>query len=296
MLKITFLGTAGSTPTPTRNLPSISIEYDGSMFLFDCGEGTQRQMMLYNLNIFKLKAIFLTHLHGDHSIGVAGLVRTLALMRRTTPLYIYAPKGDERALKPLLEFDRALIGYEIKILPLKSGVTYKDKSFTISAFKVKHTIDTYGLVFKENDKIHFLKEKIRNSGLKGQMFQELLKKRKITVRNRTIKLKDVTQVNYGKKVTYATDTRPLKSIIDAARNSNLLIYEATYASSEKHLAKERFHSTAEEAATLARASKSRNLILTHVSARYKNPNMLLKEARRIFKNTEIARDGMTVNV
>src|SRR5579864_6356662 len=102
MMRVTFLGTSGSTPTKARNLPAVAINYNGSLFLFDCGEGTQRQMMTYSVNISKVDAIFLTHQHGDHIIGIAGLIRTLALNKRMVPLYIYIPKGQEKAVKNLI--------------------------------------------------------------------------------------------------------------------------------------------------------------------------------------------------
>jgi ribonuclease Z len=296
MIKITFLGTSGSAPTRTRGLPSVALEYDGGLFLFDCGEGTQRQVIRYSINLSKTKAIFLSHIHGDHSIGIAGVVRTLALNRRTAPLQIYVPAGEEKAIQVLIGFDRAMMGYEIKVMPIRTGVIYKGRDFTIGAFRLVHSIETYGFVFRENDRLHFIKEKAREAGLKGVMFSQLQKRGSMTVNGREIKLKDITTKELGKKVVYTIDTRPSKGIIAAAKGADLLIYEATYAEREKSLAVDRKHSTAGEAADVAKKAGVKRLVLTHISARYRNPSALLKEARKNFGNADLAKDGMELTL
>jgi ribonuclease Z len=294
MIKVTFLGTSGSAPTKERNLPSVALEYEGNLFLFDCGEGTQRQVIRYSINLSRTKAIFLSHIHGDHSIGIAGVIRTLALNKRTAPLQIFVPKGEEQAVRALLEFDRVMLNYRIEIKQIKIGVIYEGNGFKVSAFKLDHSINAYGFVFKENDKLHFIKEKAQQAGLKGAMFSKLAKSGSMTVDGTRIKLKDITTSEPGKKVVYATDTRPTKDIIAASKNADLLIYESTYADSEGRLAVERKHSTAKEGAMVAKKSKAKRLILTHISARYRNPSILVKEARSEFQNAELAKDGLEV--
>ncbi|MDE1868343.1 MAG: ribonuclease Z [Candidatus Micrarchaeota archaeon] len=296
MIRITFLGTSGSVPTKDKSLPGLALEYNGETFIFDCGEGTQRQMMKYKLNMSKIKAIFLTHIHGDHSIGVAGLVRTMSLMKRTTPLQIFVPKGDEKQIAPLMNFDRATLNYDIEIKPVQAGTVYKGKGFSIEAFRLIHPVSTFGFAFKEQDKVHFMKEKARAAGLKGTMFSEMLKKGKLKVKNRVINLKEITTLERGKKVVYATDTRPSKNTINAAKDADLLIHEATYATTEQKLAKERSHSTATEAAQIAKSAKPKRLLLLHISTRYRDGSIIVNEARKTFKNTEAAKDGMQVNV
>ena len=294
MLKLTFLGTAGSTPTKFRGLPGISIDHDGELLLFDCGEGIQRQMMYYSVNVSKTKAIFLSHIHGDHTIGVAGLVRTLALNKRTEPLYIFIPKGHEKLLLDLIGFDKAILSYKIIIKPINSGILYTGKDYQVSAFRLLHNTNTYGFVFKENDKTKFIKQKIRKLKLKGKMFQELLKNKSLRINGKLLKLSELTKIQPGKKIVYATDTRPTKETIKAARGADLLIHESTYASAESELAKKRYHSTSLEAATIAKSAKVKRLMLTHISARYKDTANLLKNAKSKFKNTEVAKDGMTL--
>lgn len=297
MLRITFLGTGGSTPTKFRNLPALAIDYNGKVLLFDCGEGTQRQCMHYSVNISRIKAIFLSHIHGDHTIGVAGLLRTLALNRRTEPLYIFIPKGCEDWLLELINFDRAIMGYKIIIKPIaSSGVIYKETDFEVSAFKLIHTSATYGFSFAENDKIKFIKQKIKKLGLKGEMFQQLLKEKEIKIGKKSIKLKEITFSQPGRKITYATDTRPTQSTVKAAANADLLIHESTYAEKEKRLARDRFHSTAMEAAAIAKKAKAKGLVLVHISARYRDASQLLKESKSVFKNTDIAKDGLVIDL
>ncbi|HIH50685.1 MAG: ribonuclease Z [Candidatus Micrarchaeaceae archaeon] len=296
MLKVTILGTAGSTPTKLRNLPAMALDYDGSVLLFDCGEGTQRQCMYYSVNISRIKAIFLSHIHGDHTIGLAGLLRTLALNKRTEPVYIYIPQGFEKHLIALIGFDMALIPYKLIIKPIKSGTIYKGKNFQVSAFKLTHTVPTYGFVFKEDDKIRFLKPKIKALGIKGSMFKELLKNKHIKIGKKTIRLSEVTFKEEGKKIAYATDTRPSASTVAAASGADVLIHESTYAEAEKKLARERHHSTATESATIAKKSRAKRLVLVHLSARYRTPEQILKEARAVFHNTDVAKDGFVINL
>jgi ribonuclease Z len=296
MVLVTFLGTSGSTPTKTRALPALALEYNGTSLLFDCGEGTQRQMMRYGLNISKVDAIFLSHIHGDHTIGVAGLVRTLALNKRQSPLDIYVPEGGEKAIAALISFDGAQLGYTVNVKPIRGGVIHEGEGFEVSAFRLEHSVRTYGFVFNEHDRQHFIKEKLAGTGLKGAMFSELSKKGKLKVGGRVIRLKDVTELHRGLKIVYATDTRPSAATVKAADNADLLVHEATYTNAQHRLAVERQHSTAQESAKLAKSAKAKRLVLTHMSARYKNLKTLLGEAKAVFPSTEIAKDGMSIEL
>jgi ribonuclease Z len=293
-ITVIFLGTAGSTPTKERNLPCVALEYDGNTFLFDCGEGTQRQLMVHSVNPHKIKAIFITHMHGDHVIGVAGLVRTLALNKRSEKLEIYVPEGEQSKLKPLIELDKAIRGYEISIIPVKSGSILKGKGFTINAFKLNHSIPTYGYAFIENDKHHFIKEKCVKLGIKGTMYSKLQKAGKIKIGKKNVLLKDVTTLENGRKIVYVADTRPTQNTITISKNATLLIHEATYTSEFIELAKQRFHSTSMESAKIAKTAKVKNLIIFHMSARYKDESLILKEAKKVFSNTKVAYDGMKI--
>lgn len=295
-MRVVFLGTSGSAPTKARNLPAVALEHEGEVLLFDCGEGTQRQIMQFSVNISKINSIFLTHAHGDHIIGVAGLVRTLALNKRTAPLKIYIPQGQEKSVKGLLEFDNAIIGYPIEVISIKGGIVQKGDDYTVSAFEVDHTLKCYGFVFQENEKIHFIKQKADSLGIKGKMFSELTKKGKIKIGGKQISLASVTTKEKGRKMVYVTDTIPCAATKKAAKDANLLIHEATYTEQYKEQAGERGHATALEVAKIAKTAKVNMLALTHISARYKDPKELLDEARSVFKNTRVAEDGMSIDL
>lgn len=294
MMELTFLGTSGSTPTKDRNMPSVALVRDGDIYLFDCGEGTQMQIFRNSLNISRVKAIFITHTHGDHIIGIAGLIRTLALNRRQTPLEIFVPAGEENKIKILLTFDKALIEYPVLIKGVKPGVVFKGKDFEVSAFRLNHTITTLGYTFKENDKIRFMKKECAALGLKGTMFRELGSKGSLKVNGKLIKLKDVTTKTKGVKIVYAADSRPTQNTINSAKDADLLIHETSFGEEMKKLARERGHCTALEAAQMAKKAKCKRLVMFHFSARYNDSGVLQNEARKVFKNSDAAKDGMKI--
>ena len=291
MIKTIILGTAGSAPTKERRMPSVAITYEGDTLLFDCGEGTQFQMLEHDINPVRVKAIFISHAHGDHTIGIAGLVRTMGMNNRKAPLMIFVPAGDEKVIENLIIFDRAPITYKIIIRGIRSGVVYSGKGYEVSAFKLTHTIPTYGYVFKEKDKRRFNKGLAHRLGIRGSMFATLEKRGNINIGKKRVTLKQVTWEQEGKKVVYATDTRPTKTTLAAAKNADLLIHESSYKAAEVKLAKMRKHSSAGEVALLAKKAHAKRLVLTHISARYRTDAELLSDARKVFKNTVVAHDG-----
>lgn len=295
-MKVVFLGTSGTVPTVERGMPSVAVEHNGEIFLFDCGEGTQRQMMRFKVNISRIKAIFLTHMHGDHILGVPGLLRTLSMNGRTSELEIYAPEGGRKVLEDMISLDKWGISYKITIKQMRAGTVYKGRDFQIDAFKLLHNIATFGLVFRENDKTRFIKRKIAKLDIKGKTFGELLKRKSIRLNNRTIKLKDITETSSGRKIVYATDTRPAAATSKAALDADLLIHESSYSEKHSDKAKERFHSTAAECARIAKSARAKRLVLVHPSARYKDISILLAESRKVFRNTEFAKDGMVIQL
>ena len=291
MIKVTILGTAGSSPAKDRGMPSVALTYEGETLLFDCGEGTQMQLLRFGVNPSKIRAIFLSHIHGDHVIGIAGLVRTMALNSRQDGLKIFVPAGSERAVKSLLSFDKAIISYEIKVIGMTRGEIYKAKDYSIRAFSLEHTIPTYGFAFKEKDKKRFIIEKCKKLGMKGVMFSEIQQKGSIIINGKKVSIDSVTTINPGRKIVYVTDTRPARQTVTNAKNADLIIHEASYMDSERNLASSRKHSTAKEAAQIAKKAGARKLVLTHISARYKDPQALLNDTKQIFPNTIVAKDG-----
>ena len=292
MLSITFLGTAGSIPTPERNTSAIAVKYDGKLFLFDCGEGTQRQMMKYKVGYGSLDAIFLTHLHLDHILGIYGLIETLRLTSpNPKPIEIHAPK----------QLDSLLINHYpfVKLQETKKGELFRGKGFSISAFPVKHDKNSFGFVLEEEEKVKFDEKKAHALGLKGKMFSEIQRKGSLAVNGKKIKLEDITWKNPGRKVVYTGDTAPTSETVKAAKDADLLIHEATFSEEKADEAKERFHSTALQAAEIAKKANVKKLILTHISSRYSSEQelkKLLEEARSLFPNCEIAFDGQTITL
>ncbi len=296
MFKVVVLGTSGSTPTKSRGLPSVAVIKDGSIYLFDCGEGTQMKMMQNGVNISKVKAIFISHTHGDHVIGIAGLVRTFALNNRQEPLEIYVPLGYENVISNLITFDKAIIRYPIIIKGVEPGKIFSNDEIEVRAFRLDHTIKCYGYSLYEKSKRRFIKEKCERLGIKGEEYSIISRRGFIIKNGRRISLRDVTYLQEGRKIVYATDTRPCISTIRIARNADLLIHEATFTEEEIELAIERKHSTAKEAALIAKKAHAKMLVLMHISARYRNTLPIKNEAKKFFENTVVAKDGYSFEI
>lgn len=290
-IKITMLGTSGSSPTVSRSMPGVALVYDGTVLLFDCGEGTQMQMLKYGVNSSRISAIFISHAHGDHLIGLAGLVRTLAMNRRGQQLDIFIPKGYEKVINSIISFDKVLMTYPINVHGIRSGAVYRGRGFSVRAFPLNHTIPACGYAFGEDDRRRFMVKKCERLGIRGEMFSELQEQGWIRTGRKRITLKEVTTLSKGRKVVYASDTRPSNATVSAARGADLLIHESSYAESEAALAKERKHSTSSEAARVAKYAKARRLVLTHISARYSRPDAVEKDAKKVFRNSAVANDG-----
>lgn len=286
MFRITFLGTSASVPTLERSLPSIAIKYESQLLLWDCGEGTQRQLMKYKVGYGSINAIFITHPHLDHYLGLFGLLETLKLSSPSPkPVQLFLPKAIE-----VRDYDFT------KVSAVKKGKLFSANGFTIHAFPVKHTKGAYGFVFQENAKIKFNEKKAHGLGLEGKQFSQIQEKGIVKIKNKTIKLVDVSWVQPGRKIVYAGDCAPSSNIIEEAKDADLLIYESTFDSSLATEAKERFHSTAEDAANIAKQANVKKLILTHISPRYSDVDLLLSQARKIFPKTDVAIDGMTIDI
>ncbi|MEW6528345.1 MAG: ribonuclease Z [Candidatus Micrarchaeota archaeon] len=287
MLKITFLGTSASIPTVNRSMPSVALKAK-ELYLWDCGEGTQRQMMKYRIGFGSVKAIFISHLHLDHFLGVFGLIETLRLSSVfAQKLLIYAPQKFQLLLPKKWDF--------LEINEIKPGLLLKDGEGEISAFKVKHVGESFGFVFKEYDILKFYEEKAHALGLKGEMFRRIQEQGFIKIGKNRIELEDVTWLKKGRKIVYSGDCSPSSNVIKSAKNADLLIHDATYDKKLEDEAKKRSHSTAVQAAEIASEAEVKKLVLTHISGRYSNAlqlSQLLKEAKKIFPNTIVAEDGL----
>ena len=282
MLNLTFLGTSAGVPSPDRNLPSIAIKY-GDVYLFDCGEGSQRQMMKYGTGYGSVKHIFLTHLHLDHYLGIYGLAETLK-MQGIKGLNVYGP-GIRR-----LKF-----GGVVDLHEVDEHFVFKGK-LTVRAFKTEHDVPSYGYIIETEPVRKFHEQKAKSMGVLGRLFTEIQEKGSLEIKGRKILLDEVSYVKPGKKIVISGDTLPCDATAAAAKDADLLIHEATFDSSLKDEAKSRKHSTGAAAAELAKKASVKKLILTHISARYKDGAELKKEAQEIFPETEVAWDGMSIDM
>jgi len=287
MFELTVLGTSSAMPTPERSLSCIAVRKDGDIFLLDCGEGSQRQMMRFGVSYMKIRAIFITHLHLDHFLGVFGLLETLRLNGRTEKLTIYAPRGAAGVFGKK-EF------LEVKEIDDKWSEDFG--GFSASAFAAKHPGGALCFAFEEKEKIRFHEEKAKGLGLKGPMFTDIQKKGKLTIAGKVVKLKDITYTQPGKKIVFSGDTAPCAGIARAAKGADLLIHESTFGSDKEEEAKETQHSTASDAAACAKKAGAKRLLLTHFSGRYADTTQLVSEAKKIFPSAEAAKDGMKIEV
>lgn len=294
-MEIVFLGTSGMHPTKERNLFSILFRYNNENILIDCGEGTQRQLRMIDIPSTKITKIFLTHLHGDHINGLPGLLQNLKANQYNKELEIYGPIG----LKKLMNNIFMIIGerLKIKINEINSGVIFKNKEFYVEAKELEHSSKVYGYSFIENDRRKINLNYLKKFNLKRHvLLGDLQKGKDIFYDNKKIKAKDATYLVKGRKLTIITDTVYCDNCIKLAKDSDLLICESTFSKELKDKAKNFKHLTSEDAANIAKKSKSKKLIITHFSQRYQNVNILIKEAKKIFSNTIDAKDFMSVKI
>ncbi len=302
MIKIQFLGTSGSVPTERRGMPSVYLEYRGHRMLFDCGEGTQRQMRIAKIPFMKLDQIFLSHFHADHCLGLGGLIQTMDLFKRQKKLEIYGPKGIHDVIQKVITTGHFILeGFDLEINEVKPrGVKqiYADKDYRIKCVRLDHTVPCLGYSFEEAEKRPFLKKKALKLGVpEGPMFSRLQAGDSVKVGGRVIKPDDVLgKPNPGRKVAYVSDSRPCAAAVGLAKGADVLIHEATFAHDLQESAIEGRHSTAKEAAEIAKKAGVKRLFLTHISQRYKKPEMLEEEAKGIFKAARMAEDLDSVTV
>jgi ribonuclease Z len=314
MLSVTFLGTSAARPTVERNVSALALVREGETLLFECGEGTQRQMMRYGVS-FALSEIFFTHFHADHFLGVIGLVRTLGLQAREQPLRLYGPKGAKHLLKAALGLGVERVPFDVKIEEVKPGMVIgaegggagqqagngQRDGYAIQVFATEHGGGSVGYAVREHERPgRFDPEKARAAGVpEGPMWGKLQQGETVRLPDgRTIAPEGIVGAKRpGRLVVFTGDTRPCAAVVDAAQQADLLIHEATFGEEEKDRAKETGHSTAREAAQVALAARARRLVLSHVSARYSiSAEELVKEARDVFQETMVAKDGLTIEV
>ncbi len=301
MIEVTFLGTVSGVPLPNRNHSGIHLKYEDQSFLWDCGEGTQKQMFKAKLNIMKLDRIFITHWHADHWAGLIGLLQTLNLEKRDRPIEIYGPEA-ERFISDILDMDYWGVRFEIipKNVPFRgSDITtlVKDDRFEISSIPVKHSVPAVAYCFKEKDKVNVdIKKAEKLFGLKqGPLVGKLKNKGEVIINGKKVKLEDVAICKKGVKVVFSGDTKPTPNMVKLGEAADLMIHESTFGDEFVDY-EDRYHTKAEDAANTAKDAGAKNLVLTHFSRRYQDLSPLLEQAKKVFPNTELARDFLKINV
>jgi len=294
-MKITFLGTGAMLPTKERNPNAIFMSYNTEGILIDCAEGTQKQLRLAGISPTKVTKLLITHWHGDHILGIPGLIQSLGASNYAKKLEIYGPKGSKNFFINMMKglVFRARINYEIH--ELNEGKFFEDKDFYLESNKVKHSIDCLSYNFVEKSKLKININYTKKFGLvQHPLLGELQKGKDITYNGKKIKVKDATILKPGKKVSFILDTYYDKKLVSICKNADLLISESTWLEKDKLQDKE--HLSAKDAGKLAKQAKVKKLILTHFSQRYRDTNELLKECKKEFKNVECAKDLMNLEV
>lgn len=299
MIRVTFLGTAASRPTVGRNVSAISLQRDGDLMLFDCGEGTQRQMMRFGTG-FAVGDIFFTHLHGDHFLGVIGLLRTMSLQGREDEIRLWGPPGSAEILDQAVNLGIERVAFPVQIGEIEPGQAVQRDDYDIVAYPARHGPRALGFALVEHERLgRFHPERARELGVpEGPLFGRLHKGEAVEVGGRTIRPEDVVgPPRRGRRIVFSGDTRPSKDTITMAKDADLLVHDATFGDDEAERARATGHSTAREAAKVALQSGAARLVLTHLSARYADDaRPLEREAREVYPAAVIASDGLRIEV
>ena len=302
-LKVIILGTSGSIPTVERNLPAIAIKKNREIILFDCAEGTQRQMGKAKLSVSRINKIFITHLHGDHLMGIPGILQTLSLLNRNKPLYIFGPDGIENFIEAIKTTLRLKPTFKVCPKENTEGVICETSDYLVECVKTEHTehkehYNSFAFAFIEKERPgKFYPDKARALRIPmGPLWKKLQYGEAVILPDgRRIEASEVVDPpRPGRKIVYSGDTPPCDSVIRISKNATLLIHESTYGDDLEEKASETKHSTATQASNIAKEAGVEKLILTHISSRYSNPSELLEQAKKIFQNTIIAEDLMEI--
>lgn len=298
MVKITFLGTGSMVPTKDRNSMAILINYKEENILFDCGEGTQRQFRVAGITPTKLTRIIISHWHGDHTFGIPGMLLTLAASKYNRTLSVYGPKGTINHIDKIIKAYIPQIKMEKEVIEVEGGRFYENKDFYLEALRLDHTTDCLGYAFIEKEKRNIDISYLKKFGLKQHpILKELKDGKDIVWKGKTIKARLATKIKKGKKIAFITDTKYCDNAVKLAKNSDLLIIEATHLDELRSRSEEYKHLTSKQAALIAKKAKVKKLVLTHFSQRYKDTKKVKREAESIFKKKVLcAKDFMEISI
>ena len=289
MPDILFLGTSAAVPSKTHATSCIAVRSGPDIILLDCGEGAQRQLMLSPFSFMKIRAILITHLHGDHVFGLPGLLQTMSLSNRSEKLVVMGPRGIRKALDAMMSVTEGETQYPVEVIEADSGETLDLNGIAVTTYQTDHGIASLGYVIRDRERPGRIDaEKARSLGIREGREMAVLKSGQEV---RGVKPSQVVSGPIpGYVIAYSGDTRPCGTEDEAVAGADVLIHEATYMDGEASQAAEHYHSTARQAAEIARSAGVGNLILTHISNRYEDRQALIDEARPVFGNTFVADD------
>ncbi|MFV0558351.1 MAG: ribonuclease Z [Enterococcus sp.] len=304
-MELEFLGTGAGVPAKHRNVSSVALKLldeRNAVWLFDCGEGTQMQILRCNIRPRKIEKIFISHLHGDHIFGLPGLISSRSFQGGTETLTIYGPKGIREFIQTSLKITQTRLAYRLEIIEITAGIIFEDQQFQVSCQKLEHGIECFGFRVVEKDHEGELQvDKLQKLGIKpGPVYGQLKAGLCVTLEDgQVIDGRDfVGESKAGRIVTILGDTRYTPAAIELAKNANVLVHESTYNKHEEKMAHAHFHATTHQAAEVAKKAQVKQLVLTHISARYlhKEALELEKEAQEVFAAAMVAKDFTVVDV
>ncbi len=298
-MKLVFLGTSASQPTENRGLSCICLERDGEILMFDAGEAAQISYMKSGLGWNKKMKMFVTHLHGDHCVGILGLLQTMSMQKRTETLEIFGPSGIDQFIAANIKILNFGLSFPVLITIIKEGKIFENEKYSMYVCKANHSVTAFSYLFEEKDKPgRFNVEKAKELDIpEGELWNKLQNGNEITINEKTIKPEQVLgEKRSGKKIGISGDTMPTKELEKFFKECDYLVFDSTFVDEEKQRAEDTCHSTAKQAATLGKNAKVKNLILTHFSARYKDEVRHLKEAKEIHNSVTTARDLLEIEI
>jgi len=300
MIEITFLGTVSGIPSKYRNHPAIVLEYfseEKDTLLFDCGEGTQKQLMLSGISFMDINKIFISHWHADHFAGLIGLIQTMNLEKRTKELKIIGPEA-EKFVSDIVDLGYFGLRFPVEAINVpfegeKIDLVDEGEDYQVFSIPVLHTVPTVAFCFKEKDRWNIDPKKLKKLELKKGFWLKKLKKfGKAEYKGKEIKIEQVASSRSGLKVVYSGDTKPCENIVKIAKDADLLIHDGTFLEEEEGKA----HADVKQAAKVAEKAKVKQLVLTHISRRYTDPKELEEEAKKVFRNTKVAYDFIKIKL
>lgn len=298
-MKLVFLGTSAAQPTENRGLSCICLEREGEILMFDAGEAAQISYLKSGLGWNKKMKIFVTHLHGDHCIGLLGLLQTMTMQHRTEALEIYGPSGIEEFISANIKVLNFGLSFSVIITIVEEGIVFDSKIYSVYACKASHSVTTYSYLFVEKDKPgRFDLEKAKALAIpEGKLWNQLQNGMEIKIEGKTIIPEQVLgEKRPGKKIGISGDTMPTEELEKFFEGCDYLVFDSTFLDETKEKAEETCHSTAKQAAMLGKNAKVKNLILTHFSARYKDETRHLEEAKQIHDSVMTAKDFLEIEI